>query len=444
VTDEFKKNCVDGSSVAVNILNSVELREAKMIKFEKHVLNNGLRVIANEDKTTPLVAVNIMYDVGARDENPDKTGFAHLFEHFMFGGSQNIPKYDEPLERIGGQNNAFTNNDVTNYYCTLPVQNIETGFWLESDRMNDLLFTPKNLEVQRNVVIEEFKQVYLNQPYGDAWLMLRPLAYKVHPYIWPTIGKSTTHIEEAKMDDVKAFYKKFYNPNNAVLTVSGNIKPEKVFRLAEKWFGQIENQGINNRNLPIEPVQNQSRAKEVYRDVPLDTIYKAYHMCERMGATYYATDLLSDVLSNGDSSRLTIELVKNKKLFSDISAYISGDKDNGLFVINGSLIQGVGMKEAEAAINLEIKKMMDEKPGERELQKVKNKVESGLVFSEANTLDKAVNLSYNELLGDAKLTNQFTDFYKAVSAEEIQQQANSVLREENCSTLYYYSKNAHK
>ncbi|MDZ7741864.1 MAG: pitrilysin family protein [Bacteroidota bacterium] len=411
-----------------------------MIHFERHTLANGLRVLVNEDTTTPLAAVNIMYDVGARDEDPARTGFAHLFEHLMFGGSVNIPKFDEPLGKIGGHNNAFTNNDVTTYYCTLPVQNIETAFWLESDRMLDLAFSQKSLDVQRNVVSEEFRQVYLNQPYGDTWLLLRPLAYKVHPYQWPTIGKSIEHVQEANMEDVRSFYKKHYNPNNAVLVVSGNLKPGRVFKLAEKWFGSIENQGKNRRNLPQEPVQTAARFMEVEREVPLDAIYKAYHMCPRLEEPYYATDLISDILSNGNSSRLFQKLVKEKKLFSDISAYITGDIDAGMFVINGNLINGASMQEAEEAIDVEIRKIKSEKVKTDELQKVKNKVESGLIFAEANTLNKVINLSHMEIIRDAALNNQLIDRYNAVSVDDIRETALKVLDENNCSTLHYFAK----
>ena len=412
-----------------------------MIEFKRHILDNGLRIIVNEDETTPLVAVNVMYDVGARDEDPGKTGFAHLFEHMMFGGSVNIPKYDEPLEKIGGRNNAFTNNDITSYYCTLPVQNIETAYWLESDRMLDLAFSPKSLEVQRNVVSEEFRQVYLNQPYGDVWLLLRPMVYKKHPYQWPTIGKSIEHVQNATMEDVKSFYHTYYNPNNAVLVVSGNVKPDAVFRLAEKWFGPIQNKGKNARSLPAEPKQTKSRSLTVHRDVPLDAIYKAYHMCSRMDAEYYATDLLSDVLSNGNSSRLFQKLVKEKKMFSDISAYITGDIDKGMFVINGNLIEGVAMKDAENAIQEEVSKLKDNKPSDSETQKVQNKVESGLIFAEANTLNKAINLSHLEIVDKAELNNRLIDMYAAVKPADIQQLAAEILDENNCSTLYYHAKN---
>ena len=410
-----------------------------MINFEKFTLDNGLRVIVHKDKSTQIVAMNLLYDVGARDEDPDRTGFAHLFEHLMFGGSVNIPKYDTPLEEAGGENNAFTNNDITNYYLTIPRQNLELAFWLESDRMLDLAFSAKSLEVQRNVVIEEFKQSYLNQPYGDVWLLLRPMAYKVHPYLWATIGKDISHIEKATMQDVKDFYKKYYNPNNAILTVAGDVSTDEIHRLSEKWFGPIEPGMILNRNLPKEPRQTEVRSLKVERDVPFDGLYKTYHMCARNHDAYHTTDLISDILSNGDSSRLFNRLVKEKNIFSDIHAYISGDRDEGLFVFSGKLVKGVRMEDAEKAINTEIDIIKNDLVAQDELEKVKNKIESTLEFSEISVLNKAMNLSYSELLGDADLINQEKDLYAAVTRESVRETANEIFREDNSSTLYYFS-----
>ncbi|HPE57549.1 MAG TPA: pitrilysin family protein [Bacteroidales bacterium] len=410
-----------------------------MINFEKFTLDNGLRVIVHKDKSTQIVAMNLLYDVGARDEDPDRTGFAHLFEHLMFGGSVNIPKYDTPLEEAGGENNAFTNNDITNYYLTIPRQNLELAFWLESDRMLDLAFSAKSLEVQRNVVIEEFKQSYLNQPYGDVWLLLRPMAYKVHPYLWATIGKDISHIEKATMQDVKDFYKKYYNPNNAILTVAGDVSTDEIHRLSEKWFGPIEPGMILNRNLPKEPRQTEVRSLKVERDVPFDALYKTYHMCARNHDAYHTTDLISDILSNGDSSRLFNRLVKEKNIFSDIHAYISGDRDEGLFVFSGKLVKGVRMEDAEKAINTEIDIIKNDLVAQDELEKVKNKIESTLEFSEISVLNKAMNLSYSELLGDADLINQEKDLYAAVTRESVRETANEIFREDNSSTLYYFS-----
>ncbi|MBI9033861.1 MAG: insulinase family protein [Bacteroidales bacterium] len=410
-----------------------------MINFEKFTLENGLKVIVHRDTSTPIVSLNILYDVGARDEQPDKTGFAHLFEHLMFGGSVNIPKYDTPLEKAGGENNAFTTNDITNYYLTIPKPNLELGFWLESDRMFNLAFSEKSLEVQRQVVIEEFKQRYLNQPYGDVWLLLRPLVYTKHPYQWPTIGKEITHIENASMDDVKAFYKKFYNPSNAILSVAGDVTVEEIRALCQKWFAPIENHDEYTREILPEPKQEEARFLSVERNVPYDTIYKAYHMGKRTDSNYHCIDLISDILSNGDSSRLFIELVKNQKLFTSINAYISGDCDNGLFIVNGKLAKNGTMEQAEAAIIRELEKIKSELPDERELQKVKNKCESLLEFSELKVSDKAYNLAYYELLGDANLNNLEVNKYQAVSAEDVCLQAKELFKETNCSTLHYLS-----
>ncbi len=410
-----------------------------MIEFEKFELDNGLKVIVHKDVSTPIVSLNILYNVGSRDEDPDRTGFAHLFEHLMFGGSVNIPKYDVPLENAGGENNAFTNSDITNYYLTIPRQNLNLAFWLESDRMLDLAFSERSLNVQKNVVIEEFKQSYLNQPYGDVWLMLKPLAYKVHPYQWATIGKEIGHIEHATIEEVKAFYRKYYNPNNAILTVAGNVNPDEIKQLAQKWFGPISRGDSYQRSLPIEPVQTEARSFSVERKVPYNAIYKVFHMCSRKDPQYHAADLLSDILSNGDSARLNINLVKQKQLFSSIDAYITGDVDNGLFVFSGKLVQNVKMETAEHALNEEIEKICSELVENDELQKVKNKIESTLEFSEMHTLNKAMNLCYSELLGDAGLVNKEIDKYNAVSMEDIKTNAMEIFRKENCSTLYYFA-----
>jgi zinc protease len=413
-----------------------------MIHYEKFKLDNGLTVIVHEDNSSPLACVNILYDVGARDEDESRTGFAHLFEHLMFGGSVNIPSYDEPLQLVGGENNAFTTNDITNYYCSVPAENLETAFWLESDRMLSLAFSPKSLEVQRNVVIEEFKQRYLNQPYGDVWLMLRPLAYQVHPYKWATIGKEISHIENASLDDVKDFFKRFYHPSNAILVVAGKVKIAEVKKLAEKWFGPIPKREKPVRQLPKEPAQTEARKLTVERDVPATAIYKAYHMCSRRDNEYHAVDLVSDILSRGNSSRMYKSLIKDKRLFSEINAYVMGDLDKGLFVISGKLHDGVPMEVAEQAIITEIEKIRNGPIGEEELQKCQNKVESAITFSETDILTKATNLAVSELLGDASLINEEILRYRAVNLAHLSQQANEILKESNCSTLYYMAKSA--
>jgi predicted Zn-dependent peptidase len=411
-----------------------------MVDFNRFTLANGLRVLVHEDDTTPMAVLNILYDVGARDEEQGKTGFAHLFEHLMFGGSINIPSYDEPLQRVGGENNAFTSNDITNYYITLPATNLETAFWLESDRMLSLAFSEKSLETQRNVVCEEFKQRYLNQPYGDVWLKLRPLAYKEHPYRWATIGQDLAQIENARMEDVKAFFNKHYNPMNAIMVVGGNVKTVEVKRLAEKWFEPIPSGEKYVRNLPKEPEQIEARTETVHADVPLNAIYMAFKMPARRDPAYQAFDLLSDVLSQGQSSRLYNSLLKEQQLFSDIHAYITSSMDEGLFVIEGKLVEGVTVGDAEAAIWRELELLKTQQVSDDEITKVKNKTESIMVFAELNLLDKAMNLAYYELLGDAGLLNEEIDKYLAVTPEKIQTAAQSTFHPKKCSTLYYLIK----
>ncbi|MBL7900317.1 MAG: insulinase family protein [Crocinitomicaceae bacterium] len=412
-----------------------------MITFEKFTLKNGLRVLFHKDETTPMAVVNLLYNVGARDENPDKTGFAHLFEHLMFGGSKNIESFDNPLQLAGGECNAFTNNDITNYYDILPVQNLETAFWLESDRMLELAFTPKSLEVQRNVVIEEFKQRYLNQPYGDVWLLLRPMVYKTHPYQWATIGKEISHIENATMDDVKSFFYKYYAPDNAVLVVGGNTTLENVKVLSEKWFGDIPSRGSNPRNLKPEPQQQEERELKVERDVPADAIYMVFRMAERMHPDHYTGDLTSDILSRGKSSRLYEELITKKQLFTSISAYISGGWEDGLFVVSGNLNKGVSYEQAKDAIWQELIKISDHAIEKNELIKVKNKFKTAKVFSEQSLMNRVMNIAFFEMMGQAGEINNELKKYDAVSAESIQQFCKKTFIKTNLSTLFIKAKN---
>jgi zinc protease len=406
-----------------------------MISFEKFELSNGLKVLVHEDHTTPMAVLNVLYDVGARDEDPARTGFAHLFEHLMFGGSVNIPVYDEPLQRVGGENNAFTTNDITNYYIQLPSINLETAFWLESDRMLSLAFSEKSLDVQRNVVVEEFKQRYLNQPYGDVWLHLRPLAYREHPYRWATIGEKIAHIEQAGMEDVKAFFRKHYTPGNAILVVAGDVTLAQVKALAEKWFAPIEAGTKYHRRLPAEPAQTEGRP------VPSNAIYKLFHIGRRNEDGYYTADIISDVLSRGESSRLYQRLVKERNLFSDINAYVSGDFDPGFILVEGKVNQGISMEEADKAIWEELDALKAELIETRELDKIFNKLESSNVFSEMSVLNKAMNLAYFELLGDADLVNTEMERYRSQTPEMIRDYAARVFIPTNCSTLYYYSEN---
>jgi predicted Zn-dependent peptidase len=411
-----------------------------MIAFEKYQLDNGLTVILHKDKNTPIAAVNITYNVGSRDENPNRTGLAHLFEHLMFGGSKNIPKYDEPLQSVGGENNAFTNEDITNYYLTLPVQNLETAFWLESDRMNELAFSPKSLKVQRNVVIEEFKQSYLNQPYGDVMQLLKPLAYKQHPYLWNTIGKDISHIAETSMEEVKDFFYTFYRPNNAVLAVAGNLNMDETKRMIEKWFGNIPAGKPYLRNLPKEAAQTEARRLEVERDVPMDCIYKVYKMGKRTDDDYHTVDLISDILSNGQSSRLQQSLVQEKQLFSSIEAYLSENFDEGLFYLSGYPVQGVSLEQAEQAIEEELTKMRSNLMDEYELEKVKNRVKTLLYYSELQVQDKAMNLAIAEIMDNAMCINEEENKYDKVTREDILCTSQKLLQETSCSTLYYRAK----
>ncbi|HWJ25400.1 MAG TPA: pitrilysin family protein [Flavisolibacter sp.] len=411
-----------------------------MVNFERFTLENGLRVIVHQDTSTPMAVVNVMYDVGAKDEDVSKTGFAHLFEHLMFGGSINIPEYDEPLQMAGGENNAYTTNDLTNYYIQLPAENLETAFWLESDRMLSLAFSENSLDVQRKVVCEEFKEHYLNKPYGDVWHKMRELAYKVHPYRWMTIGKELAHIEEAQLQDVKNFFFKHYRPVNAILVVAGNVTVEQVKTLAGKWFGPIEAGDKYVRNIPQEPAQTVSRRLEVNADVPLDALYKCWHIYPRLDHRYYVSDLITEIMSGGGSSRLYQALVKEKQLFSNIECYHFGTTDAGLLTIEGKLVKGVKMEDAEAAVNAELEKLKQELISTAELEKVKNKTESMIAFEDMSVMNRANSLAYYELLGDASLMNTELDRYNSVTVEEIRQLSNEIFREENCNTLWYLSK----
>lgn len=412
-----------------------------MIQFEKFTLANGLRVIVHQDLSTPMAVMNIMYDVGARDEDPSKTGFAHLFEHLMFGGSINVPSYDEPLQMAGGENNAYTTNDLTNYHIQLPAENLETAFWLESDRMLSLAFSEKSLDVQRKVVCEEFKEHYLTKPYGDAWHKMRELAYKTHPYKWMTIGKELSHIENASLDDVRHFFFKHYRPVNAIMVVAGNVTTEQVRTLAEKWFGDIPAGEKYRRNLSQESLQQEERRMVIKADVPLDALYKCWHIYPRMDRRYYIADLLTDILSGGGSSRLYQTLVKEKQLFSNIECYHFGSSDSGLLAIEGKLVKGVKIEDAEAAVDAELEKMKNKLVPETELQKVKNKTESMIVFEDMSVMSRAESLAYFELLGDASWMNFELDKYGTVSTEDILQESRVIFTKENSNTIHYLSNN---
>jgi zinc protease len=412
-----------------------------MIQYEKFTLDNGLRVLVHEDHSTPMAILNIMYDVGSKDEDPEKTGFAHLFEHLMFGGSVNIDDFETPLQMAGGENNAYTSNDVTNYYIQIPAENLETAFWLESDRMLSLAFNEKSLDVQRKVVSEEFKEHYINKPYGDVWFKMREMAYKKHPYRWMTIGKELSHIEDAKLQDVKDFFSRHYCPINAIMVVAGNVKTADVRALAAKWFGDIPAGQKYERNIPQEPVQTEARKSEVNADVPLDALYKCWHMDGRLDHGYYVADLISEVLGGGGSSRLYQSLVKEKKLFSNIECYHQGTVDRGLLTIEGKLVKGVKLEDAEKAVDDIITALMQEGITEKELTKVKNKTESAITFEDMSVMARANSLAFYELLGDAALFNADRAKYAAVTMEDILEYSRRIFDKNNSNTLFYRSKN---
>lgn len=403
------------------------------------MLDNGLRVLVHEDHDTPMAVVNVMYDVGARDEHPDKTGFAHLFEHLMFGGSKNIPDYDEPLQRAGGENNAYTTNDLTNYYCQLPAKNLETAFWLESDRMMELAFTKKSLNVQRKVVCEEFKEHYLNKPYGDIWHRMRALCYQVHPYRWMTIGQELSHVEKASMDDVRSFFFKHYRPINAILVVAGAVTTAQVKELANKWFGNIPSGEKYLRSLPVEPIQQNSRHTDVFADVPANALIMAWHMDARLEQGYYAADLITEILGGGNSSRLYQALVKEQKIFSALEVHHFGSTDKGLLALESRLVDGVSHEKAKVALEAELEKLINNAIPEAELEKVKNKTESMIVFEDMSLTNRAASLAHYELLGDASLMNTELERYRSVTVEDIINTGKNIFRKENSNTMFYHS-----
>jgi len=413
-----------------------------MIQFDRFVLDNGLTVLVHEDHSTPVAVVNVMYNVGSRDEEESRTGFAHLFEHLMFGGSINIPEYDDPLQMAGGENNAYTTNDITNYYCQLPADNLETAFWLESDRMLSLAFSEKSLDVQRKVVCEEFKEHYINKPYGDVWHKMRALAYKTHPYRWMTIGKELSHVENATIEDVKNFFFKHYRPQNAVLVVAGKVTLEQVKGLSEKWFGPIPSGEKYVRNIPNEPKQTEARTLTVEADVPVDLLLKTWHMEGRTDRGYYIADLVTEILGGGGSSRLHQRLVKEKQLFSSIDCYHYGTIEPGLLSVDAKLVNGVKMEDAEAALMAEIEILKNELITDKELQKTKNKTESVIAFEDVSLMNRANSLAFYEMLGDATMMNKELEKYQSITAEEIRDYVTRIMDVNNSNTLYYLSKKA--
>jgi predicted Zn-dependent peptidase len=408
-----------------------------MVNFTRKILPNGLRVLVHEDPSTPLVAVNITYYVGSRDEQPDKTGFAHLFEHLMFAGSKHAPDFDDPLQRAGGENNAYTTNDYTTFYEIVPVENLETVLWLESDRMLALNISQKALDVQRKVVVEEFKETCLNEPYGDAWHHLSDLMFKTHPYRWPVIGLTPEHVEHANLEDVRSFYKRWYTPNNAVLTVAGNIKTDQVIEMVEKWFGNIPSGPAPVRDLPPEPVQVEPQRRVVQAQVPVTAIYLAFRTPERLHRDFYPVDLLSDILAQGPSSRLYRHLLKDRKLFSQIDAYITANIDPGLLVVEGRPAEGVDVETALAAIWEELEAVKKQPIERRELEKIQHRFESTVVFSETSVMNKAQNLGFYELLDRAELMNEEVDIDLAVTPDDMHRVANELFTPDNSAVLIY-------
>lgn len=412
------------------------------VSYETFFLDNGLKVIVHEDHSIPKVVVDVVYRVGAKDEDPEKTGFAHLFEHLMFGGSKNIPEFDTPLLKVGGVSNAFTNNDVTNYYQSLPSNQVETAFWLESDRMLELEFSQRSLDVQKSVVIEEFKQRYLNKPYGDAHLLLRPIHFKKHPYRWPTIGMEISHIEKANLDDVKDFFYGYYAPNNATLVVAGDITVDQVKRLAEKWFGPIPNRSLKKHDLPVEPAQNDSRKDSVRKQVPFPAVYKMFHIPAKTDPDYYSAEILTDILSAGKASRLYQDLVKEKRLASSVKAFSWGAFQPGMISIDATLATGVSPEEYEAGLNEVLEDIQQiEEP---ELQRIKNSIETQYALDRTQILNKAMGLAISDALGDPELVNSSMESYLSLTTDQVSAAAKRFLDPSKCSTLYYLPQNGNE
>lgn len=411
-----------------------------MISYHKFTLANGLRVIVHEDPETPLAVLNLLYDVGARDEDPQRTGFAHLFEHLMFEGSENVESYDEHVHRAGGESNAFTSWDMTNYFIMLPAENIETAFWLESDRMLALDIDQESLSVQIGVVSEEFKETHINQPYGDWMHLLRALSYTTHPYQWPVIGKDLSHIENATLPDVKAFFAKHYRPDRAILCVAGNVEQKQIKTLAEKWFGGIKPSPVPYlRKLPQEPEQTEARRQTVKANVPLDALYMGFKMCRRSDPDFHATSVIAELFSGGASGRMYQSLVQQKQLFSSVYGYQWDEFDEGLFQVQGHLRSGVSMDDAESAVWEELHKLQQEAISAEELQKIINKIEASIVFNEVNLRDRAFSLAYYELLGNIDEVNTEIEKYALVTPADVQRVAKYLFRPERCSTIHYFS-----
>ena len=408
--------------------------------LNRTVLDNGLRVLHIPVEDSQMVYVNLLYGVGARNEEYEHTGLAHLLEHLMFEGTKAVPCFDEPLERAGGENNAYTNNDITNYYISLPRQNAELAFWMESDRMTNITFEKKKVDVQRQVVMEEFKQTTLNRPYGDVSMILRSMAYKKHPYRWSTIGRKLSHIADVPVSVVRSFYKHHYAPDNAVLSVVGNISFDQVVEWSNKWFGAIPARGIKKTLLPQEPRQTRQRRKVVYRDVPENALYLGFHMGGRLDADYYPCDVISDVLSNGYSGRLLVRLVKEKKLFSKIDAFISGSEDPGMFWVYSRVAAGVSVVDAEAALWAELELLKQELVPDDELCKVQNRFESEFTFRNIGGENLSNNIALAEWRGNLDSHFREPEMYRSVTPETVRDTARELFRKGNSVVLHYLSR----
>lgn len=407
------------------------------IKFTRHILHNGLRLIIHEDKTTPLASCNIVYNVGSRDEDPHLTGMAHLFEHFMFCGSKNVPDYDYYLQRIGASNNAYTSQDLTHYYITLPANNLESALWLESDRMLELAFEQKQLDIQKQVVIEEFKENFLNRPFGSLWMDFNGLLYKTHPYQWLPIGKKISHIEKVNMDLMRDFYYKFYRPNNAVIAISGNVETTEVIRLVEKWFGDIPRGEEIIKIYPEENPQEEARLRIMEDNVPYDLLVKGWLMCERTSPDFYTYDLISDLFGSGRSSYLYKRFVTDEHLFTNISCHISATFDPGYLVIMGTPADGVSPEKANASLSQYLEEFNYTDRLQHELQKVKNKVESVLLNNEIKVEDRSSMLAISETLSSIEDFENDREKYFQVREEDIREVTRKLFRPEKANTLLY-------
>ncbi len=408
-----------------------------MIDYHRFVLANGLRLIVNEDPSTPMSALSVQYDVGSRDEAPHRTGFAHLFEHLMFGGSLNAPDYDDPIQLAGGENNAFTNNDITNFHVSIPAINLDTALWLEADRMANLAIAEEVLDVQRKVVVEEFKETCLNEPYGDAWHYLSALAYREHPYRWPVIGLEPSHVEEAKLEEVREFYQRHYHVANAIVVVVGPTPAQEVYRKVEYFFGHLQPGPLAERRLPVEPAILEPRSLSVEANVAVDNLYLIYPMPARTDPDFYPVDLLTDALAEGASSRLYRRLLKERELVSAIDAYVTGTNDPGLIIIEAKPRDNVSLDTLKEAIEAEIADLQSEPIPAIELEKIKNKLDASMLFSELSTVNKAINLAFYEGIGDVALINTEDEIYAAVTAEDLQRVAQRYLKPDQQMALYY-------